>query len=163
MSRKIVYSIITVLVLSVLAGCSMFSIKGRSTNPHFLVGDKNQKKELKHLYREIDRQNNTYEERFVFMEQIIKIFYAAAEERLNLFIQNYVSRFKDDPFNGYYLLIVAWNYQEAEAYPFAVLYYERILKLSGYNGKNKSAYNICLTNLVDLVDDPTSECPISRN
>ncbi len=155
MNRKIGYFVAVLTLIAFLSGCGGSNFIFNNPYSFFIVGDANQRRELKKLYRQIN-EDSTSERRFIVMEQIIKILYTASErEKLNLFLTNYVETYKDDPFNGYYLLIVAWNYQEAEAYPFAVYYFERILKnYPDILVRNKSIYYICLSNLIDLVEEP---------
>lgn len=67
----------------------------------------------------------------------------------------YVEQNSDDPFNAYYLLVVAQNYLDRNAKPFAVLYFERIL--NNYTDilvHGTSIHYTCLSNLIDMVDDP---------
>lgn len=73
-----------------------------------------------------------------------------------LYLTSYVENQPDDPFDAYYLLIVAEHYRSIGALPFARYYYERIVKnhpdllLDG----SQSVHRICLTNLIELVDEP---------
>ena len=61
----------------------------------------------------------------------------------------------DDPFNAYYLMVVARNYREAMAYPFAINYYERTVKNHhDLLVMGNSIHYLCLKDLIDMIDDP---------
>jgi tetratricopeptide (TPR) repeat protein len=126
-------------------------------NGSFLVGDRHTKRELRTLLSRLDKEQSAPESRFIINNQIINIYFEhGAYQKMNLFLTTYVTTHPDDQYNAYYLLLVAENYKSAEAYPFAVHYFERVLKnysdllLEG----NRSVHYICLSNLVSMVDEP---------
>jgi len=121
------------------------------------VGDHQTKQELRALIRKLENENNAPETRFILNNQIINLYFEnGAYQKMNLFLTTHVANHPEDQYNAYYLLLVAENYKTAEAYPFAVHYFERVLKnysdllLEG----NRSVHYICLTNLVSMVDEP---------
>ena len=136
-------------VLLLFSGCVR-------TNSYFVVGDQEQKEELKQLYKLLQTGEKKPESKFILIQRITKILHTVGEnEKLNLFLTTYVEKNSADPFNGYYLLVVAQNYMEDEAYPFAVHYFERILKNhSDLLVRDKSVHYICLRNLIQLVETP---------
>jgi tetratricopeptide (TPR) repeat protein len=122
-----------------------------------MVGDHQTKRELHALLQKLENEENAPETRFIINNQIINIYFEyAAYQKLNLFLTTYVKTYPTDQYDAYYLLLVAENYRTAEAYPFAIHYFERVLKnysdllLEG----NRSVHYICLTNLVSLVNEP---------
>lgn len=72
-----------------------------------------------------------------------------------LFLTQHVERHPDDTYNSVYLLMVAKAYEDLGAVPFAVHYYDRILKnhpdLIANGG---SVHYLCLTRLLELVPEP---------
>lgn len=137
-------------VLLFTAGC------GHYNDPYYVTGTKEQKKELSQLSRMLEGQSDTPESNFIVIQEIIKILQTEDEtEKLNLFLTTYVEKNSEDPFNAYYLMVVAQNYLKRGAHPFAVLYFERILKnYSDILVHGTSVHYTCLSNLIDMVDDP---------
>ena len=138
------------IFVCVLTGCE-------TEKSSFLVGDSQTKRELRTLLKRIDDSDSAPETRFIVNSQIINIYFEhAAYQKMNLFLTTYVVNHPDDQYNAYYLLLVAENYKQAAAYPFAVHYFERVLK--NYSdlllGGSRSVHHICLVNLVSMVDEP---------
>lgn len=141
--------VIAVFMLSFLSGCL-------HSGPDYIVGTKEQKEELRKLFHLLENQDRTYENEFIIIRRIIKILHANGSlDKLNLFLTTYVQNNSKNQFNAFYLLVVAKNYMEEEAYPFAVHYFERIIKnYPDLMVQKKSIHHICLKNLINLVDDP---------
>lgn len=129
---------------------------GNYNAPYYVTGTKDQRKELYQLSQMLQKQSDTPESNFIVIQEIIKTLHNQDElEKLNLFLTTYVEQNSDDPFNAYYLLVVAQNYLDRNAKPFAVLYFERIL--NNYTDilvHGTSIHYTCLSNLIDMVDDP---------
>lgn len=124
---------------------------------YFYVGDRKQQHSIKVLFESLSTEQVTPERRFVINQQIINAFLTNDEfGKMNLFLTTYTNTHPEDPFNGYYLLLLAQNYHNEGAYPFAIHYYERILKnhqellIRG----EESIHRICLQNLIELVEEP---------
>ncbi|MDY7026996.1 MAG: hypothetical protein SVR04_01740 [Spirochaetota bacterium] len=148
---------VAALVFTVIFGACSYNAQPISqSNKYYIVGDKELQKELKLLFRDLEGQQENPESRFIIIQEITKKLHGAGENNLlNLFLSSYVETHKDDPYNGYYLLIVARNYLSQGAEPFAVQYFERILRNHvdlAVNGT--SIHYVCLQNLIDLVTDP---------
>ncbi len=151
MTRRIyTVSLAVLLTAVILSGCS------NTAAPYYLTGNKEQRKELIQLSGMLNDSSRTPESNFIVIQEIIKILHSQDElEKLNLFLTTYVEQNSDDPFNAYYLLVVAQNYLKRDAEPFAVLYFERIL--NNYTDilvHGTSVHYTCLSNLIDMVDDP---------
>ncbi len=142
--------IVILVVLLITAGCST------GTTPYYLAGTKEQRKELVQLSKMLKEQTPSPESNFIVIQEIIKILHSTGDlEKLNLFLTTYVEQNSNDPFNAYYLLVVAQNYLDKGADPFAVLYFERIL--NNYTDllvHGTSVHYTCLSNLIKLVKDP---------
>ena len=143
------------IILLVL--CSLALSACESSNSPFLVGDREERRELDRLIEQLEGQDRAPETRFIINNQIINVYFAhEAYQKMNLFLTTYVKKHPDDLYNAYYLLLVAENYRSAGALPFAVLYFERVLKNYGdllLEG-DRSVHYICLENLVTMVDNP---------
>lgn len=138
------------ILMSILfIGCS-------SASRYYKLDNKEHQKELAYLLSILEKSDETSESRFIIIQQIIKVLHGAEEqEKLNLFLTTQVQKNLDDPFNAYYLLTVALNYKEAGAYPFAVHYFERVLRnFPDILVRGTSVHYLCLRNLIVLVNRP---------
>ncbi len=141
--------LLLILFLIIFSGCN-------EESSYYLVGSKEEKKELRNLISIMNDENTKSESKFIIIQQISKILHASARSALlNLFLTTYVERHPEDPFNAYYLFLVAKNYMEDEAFPIAVHYYERILKnYPDLLVRGKSIHYLCLNDLIKLTDEP---------
>jgi tetratricopeptide (TPR) repeat protein len=122
MKRYLLLLHVAVVLILLFSSCA-------SPNSYYMTGTQEQKAELKSLFHHLENSADKNESRFILLQQIIKILHEQGEtEKLNLLLTTYVEQNPEDPFNAYYLFIVAQNYKRGEAYPFATHYYERILR-----------------------------------
>lgn len=141
----------------ILAGfaCAVL-ILSCGSNSRYLRGIKDRRPELAKLFSQLKKQADNNESRFIIMHQIIKIMLQEDQiDNLNLFLTTYTESHLEDPFNGYYLLVVAQNYRRAEAFPIAAMYYERIIK--NYPDlliQENKVHLFCLKELITLTQDP---------
>lgn len=142
----ILFSIVIVVFFGSIISCN--------TTSSYLSLDYSTRKEFNKLYKNL--QNETlYEKKFIIMRDILLILSGkASNSEINLFLTTYVEQNKQDPFSAYYLLAVARNYRDDQAYPFAINYYERILKNHkdlSYMGN--SIHYLCLRELLEVIED----------
>jgi tetratricopeptide (TPR) repeat protein len=159
MRARIVYPLIILGIASIFSAVYSFAGSRGTVAPEnriFIVGNQEQKKELTKLFLTLQQKSSSPDEHFIVIQEITKALHAAGREKLlNLFLTSYVEEHPQDPYSGYYLLVVARNYLEAGAEPFAVLYFERILKNHSDLAVNKqSIHYVCLKNLIKLVETP---------
>lgn len=159
--RKIGYSFLLIIsVLLLFTGCKNPKdwAYSRFLDPvnYYIVGNSDERKQLRRLFAEAEMQEGEHENSLAVIQQIIKILHNSGhKEKLNLFLTAYVENNPDDPYNSYYLLIVAENYNESGAYPFATHYYERILKnYPDLLVQGKSVHYVCLKQLIQLIEEP---------
>ena len=123
---------------------------------HFLVGNIEENRDLHTLFDLLEQEKDVGENRFIIIQQITNRLHGAGElEKLILFLTSYVEKNQNDPYNAYYLDIVATAYRDMGAEPMAVHYYERILK--NYPDLLVSGTTVhyqCLQELLSLVEDP---------
>ncbi len=158
MKQKIIIGITAIIVLLGLGRCTLYS-SWINPPPYYVVGNEKERDELLKLSKAFDEQSSNPEANFILIQEISKILHTQGElEILNLFLTTYVEKNPDDSFNGYYLLLTAQNYLEIEAIPFAILYFDRILKnYSDLRVRGQSIHYICLFNLIELVDKPQNK------
>ncbi|MBN1837288.1 MAG: hypothetical protein JW820_15645, partial [Spirochaetales bacterium] len=135
----------------VLSGCSDGGVISlRSSGEH--------SREMRALFDLLEEEPEAGENRFIIIQQIgNRLLNAGEYEKLILFMTTYVEENPTDPYNAYYLGIVAAAYRDMGAAPMSVHYYERILKnhpdLLLATG---SLHFQCLQELLNLVREPKS-------
>lgn len=158
--RKIACPVLLIVVLLLFSGCrnpkEWFYSRYLDPVNYYIVGDAEQKKQLRSLFEDADLYKGEYENSLAVIQQIIRLLHNSGyKEKLNLFLTAYVENNPDDPYDSYYLLIVAENYSEEGAYPFAAHYYDRILKnYPDLIVQGKSVHYVCLKQLINLVEEP---------
>ncbi len=97
--------------------------------------------------------------RFAAMNQLAANMRAAGRKNdLILFLTTYAEKNPDDPFNSYWLLMVAHTYLEDGAVPVAEYYFDRILENYGdLTVKGTSVHLMCLQNLINISSSPDQQ------
>lgn len=117
-----------------------------------------QNKQQQELYALLQQEDITDESRFTVIDQIAKSFLAQKNHTdLVLFLTDYVEHHPKDPYNGYWLLMVAHSYREQGGTPIAEYYFERIL--NNYDDllvKGESIHFTCLVHLIDITSSPSN-------
>ena len=159
--RRIVFTtILLAVILLLFSGCRNPRdwLYNRFLDPvnYYIVGSTQERAQLRKLFAETELRKGDYESSLTVMQQIIRLLHNADQkEKLNLFLTAYVENNPEDPFNAYYLLIVSQNYHESGAYPFAIHYYEQILKnYPDLLVQGESVHNVCLKHLIQMVEEP---------
>lgn len=135
---------------------SFFIVSCGPEDSYYIVGSPQQKQELRLLFDLLENEREIGDNRFVIVSQIARLIFAAGEtEKLNLFLTTYVESTPDDPFNAYYLYLVAENFRKQKAFPLASYYYEQILRnYPDLIVQGKSVHHQCLQELIAIVDNP---------
>ena len=140
---------LAMIVFLVLPACSR-------DYSHFLVGSVEENRDLHTLFDLLEQEGDVGENRFIIIQQITNRLHEAGElEKLILFLTSYVEKNQNDPYNAYYLDIVATAYRDMGAEPMAVHYYNRILK--NYPDLLVSGTTVhyqCLQELLNMEEDP---------
>lgn len=133
-------------LLLLFPGCS-------KVDSYFLSGNYYKNNELKGLFRLLPEEKE--ETRFVLIQQISQILLKNGDIHKQIFfLTNYVEKNPFDPYNSYYLLSVAESYEELNALPFAVHYYQRILNNHpDLIVKGNNIHFHCIKKLLQYVED----------
>lgn len=123
---------------------------------YFTLEDEETEKELENLVEILQENGDNSEKNFIILQQIIKIFNSAKKpEKLNFLLTTYVEEHPEDLFNAYYFFVVAQNYKSQGAYPYAIHYYERILRnYPDLLVRGKSIHFLTLQALISLTEVP---------
>lgn len=143
-----------ILLSAALAFLALVSCRDEASP--FLRGNLEQNSDMRTLFNLLEKEEEVGENRFIIIQQIANRLHGAKQlEKLILFLTGYVEKNQNDPYNAYYLGIVAAAYKDLRAVPLAVHYYERIL--TNYPDLIISGTTVhfqCLQELLNLVEDP---------
>ena len=96
-------------------------------DPYLLVGNYEYDGQLQALLKQIEKEGD--EIRFIIIREISGIYLKVKDRNKQIyFLTNWAEKHPFDPYNAYYLTLVAESYEELQAIPFAVHYYELIIK-----------------------------------
>lgn len=113
-------------------------------------------KKLQLLSNLLETPGASRENRFILVNQIISILQSRGETtQANVFLQKQSTLHPEDPFNGYYLFLIAENHKNNNAAPLAAYYYKIVL--NNYTDllvRGTSVHYIALTNLCEIISDP---------
>jgi len=136
-------------------------IMGCSVNDYsfYIKNSGEEKHELNDLFNLLQNKKSSGKQRFILVDRIAGILSQRGEtEKQILFLTDYVEKHPVDPYDAFYLLLVAREYEGKKEYPLAVHYYDRILKnYPDLLYKGRSVHFHCLKSLVKLVDIPESK------
>jgi tetratricopeptide (TPR) repeat protein len=146
-----------VVVWAFLAACLLPGLSAcKDEYTYYQVGNLEQNREMRTLFGLLRREGEVGENRFIIIQQIAnRLLNGGQLQKLILFLTTYVENNQDDPYNAYYLSVVAATYLDMEAVPMAVHYYERIL--NNYPDLLVSGTTVhfqCLQQLLQLEQDP---------
>jgi tetratricopeptide (TPR) repeat protein len=146
---RIKFLTLALFVVLTIPGCT-------SRDDYFAVGTKEKQKETRELLKLLRGEPEAGANRFILIQQISNnLMNAGYHDRLNLFLTTYVEKNPKDPFNAYYLLMVAQNYKNEKAFPLASYYYERIVRNHpDVVVRGQSVHLICLKELINITEKP---------
>ena len=146
MKKRVIFTILIIILTLSFTSCYR--------EGYYINLGRSERKVFTRLYSSLQGEE-LYEKKFIIMRQLLELLSGAASNaEINLFLTTYVEQNRPDPFNAYYLMIVARNYREDMAYPFAISYYERILKnYQDIKYMGNSIHYLCLRDLLDMIED----------
>jgi len=164
---------ITAVLLVCLAGCNgsfsrnqafLNNLLPRSANPesqnpadpYYITGTKEEQDTLRNYYSLLETEAGNPREQFAVIREIANTYIRQKEYgKLINFLSSKVHQHPQDPYNAYYLFIIAFGYQQMEAYPASALYFDMIVKnYPDLKIQDKSIHLACLNQLINLVDNP---------
>ena len=121
-----------------------------------MVGSLEENREMRTMFDLLEVEEKPGENRYILIQQISNRLIQAGEmHRAIYFLTTYAEQNPGDPYNGYYLGIVAEAYRDLGALPMAIHYYKRILmNYPDLLVSGNSIHFRCLQELILLVDDP---------
>jgi len=122
---------------------------------YYIKGSNANREQLRDLFMLLYNDDNNAESDFAVAREIANNFARNKEySKLIHFLSERTINFPDDPYNSYYLLMIAYAYTQQDALPVAARYFDLIVK--NYpdliiNGE--SIHLACLNQLIDLSDN----------
>jgi tetratricopeptide (TPR) repeat protein len=111
-------------LLLLLAAPVILSVGCQSHKSYFIVGSLKERSVLRELFAMLEDEEGAT--RFTLIRQISEQLRADPKRQI-LFLTQYVEEHPKDPYNSFFLALVAEAYEAVGATPFAKHYYERIL------------------------------------
>lgn len=111
------------LILTALISCT-----NADRYSHFVVGEERDRNQLEFLFETLEEQDSP-ESRYIINLEIYRILSSLKQNGvLNAFLLEQTNRFPEDPFNSYYLSIVANDFRNRKMPAMAEGYYKRIIR-----------------------------------
>jgi tetratricopeptide (TPR) repeat protein len=127
-----------------------------TTDPYYITGSGEDREQLQDLFALLAEENDSAENTFALIREIANS-YARTKEygRLIYFLGGRIINFPDDPYNSYYLLMIAYAYMQKDSLPVAVQYFDLIVKnYPDLTVNDESIHFACLNQLIDLTKHP---------
>jgi hypothetical protein len=143
----------------ILCGCE--SGNG-AVDPYYMTGSKEEREILRDLFSLLAVEKNPAgsdaadEHRFVIIREIANTYIRLKEYgKLINFLGERTIASPDDPYSGYYLLMIAYAYKQQEALPMAARFFELIINnYPDLTVNGESIHLACLDQLIGLTGNP---------
>ncbi|MDR2965162.1 MAG: tetratricopeptide repeat protein [Treponema sp.] len=125
-------------------------------DPYYITGPRQSKEEFRVLFDLLAQEEPGSEDEFAVAREIAACFIRLKDyDRLVHFLSDRAIKNPDDPYNSYYLLMIAYAFMQQESSPIAALYLELIVKnYPDFIINDESIHLVCLKHLISLVNNP---------
>ena len=160
MGKKHLFGIIAVffavLGLCLFYACGIRNNQNADIDSYYLAGSIENQVTLRNLFKLLENERPGTEEHFTVVREIANNYVRQKEyPRLINFLTSRINDNPIDPYNTYYLFLIAIAYLQEEAYPVAALYFNLIIKnYPDLTVSGESIHLSCLNHLITIVDDP---------
>jgi len=156
--KNLVFALVAALAVA-CAGAIWLTFGPSDGRAYLLAGLGERDAEQRELLRLLDRGKGDVESRFVLMNRIAGNLLAARRpSSVVVFLTSAVEENPEDPYNAYWLLMVAHAYLAESAPRMAEYYFERILtKYPDLEIKGESIHKACLENLIKITESPEQQ------
>jgi len=130
-----------------------------NTDSYYMSGTEAGQEELKEFFYLLASEREGSEEQFSMIREIANTFIRQGEySKLINFLYSRIHRYPESPYTAYYLFMIAYGYQQMEAYPVAALYFDMIVKNNpDLEIHGNSIHLASLNQLITLVDNPQQQ------
>jgi len=154
--RNIFAVLIAAAVCFFCTTCIIRNTNTDNTDPYYIVGNAENQETLRNLFAMLEKEIPGTEEHFTVIREIANNYVRQKEySRLINYLTSRIHRDPENPYNTYYLFMIAIAYMQEEAYPAAALYFNLIIKnYPDLTISGESIHLACLNNLITIVDNP---------
>ncbi|GHV91032.1 hypothetical protein AGMMS50268_15350 [Spirochaetia bacterium] len=124
-------------------------------DPYYLNGTGERRENLIELFSLLAAETESGEDQFAVIREIANTYVRQKEyPKLINFLSIRTNNFPDDPYNAYYLLMIAYAYMQEDAASVAALYFDIIIKnYPDLTVLGESIHLACLDQLIRLSDN----------
>jgi tetratricopeptide (TPR) repeat protein len=156
--RAIALPAVIICLVTLVTVCAK-TIQGADVekiDPYYIVGPRESRENFRELFALLSEERDSTENQFVVIREIAN-GYARLREygRLIHFLGSRTINYPDDPYNSYYLLMIAYAYMQENSYSVAGRYFDLIVKnYPDLTVNGESVHLACLKQLVELTGNP---------
>jgi tetratricopeptide (TPR) repeat protein len=156
-----VYLAITLLITVCLSSCAK-NPRGAETDiidPYYIIGTKEIREQFKELFNLLKSEKDNPQNEFAVIREIAVSYVRLREyDRLIHFLSERTINHPHDPYNGYYLLMIAYAYIQLDSSPIASRYFDLIVKnYPDLSINEESIHLVCLKHLIDFNGNPEQQ------
>jgi len=125
-------------------------------DPYYVSGTKEDQSDLEEFFFLLTAEAERSQEQFTVVREIANTYIRQKEYgKLVNFLSSRIHQYPEDPYTAYYLFMMAYGYQQMEAYPVAAIYFDMIVKnYTDLTVQGRSIHLASLNQLITMVDDP---------
>jgi len=133
------------------------SSNSNTKDPYYISGTKEEQDKLENYFFLLASEAENSQEQFTVVREIANTYVRQKDYgKLINFLSSRIHKNAEDPYIPYYLFMIAYGYQQTEAYPIAAQYFDMIVKnYPDLTVQGESIHLACLNQLITLVDNPT--------
>jgi tetratricopeptide (TPR) repeat protein len=148
----VVASLLALALLVTVCGRAIQNADAVKIDPYYFTGDRKDREHFRELFTLLSREQDSTESQFVMIREIANSYARLLEYgRLIHFLCSHTVNVPDDPYNSYYLLMIAYAYIQQNSYPVAARYFDLIVKkYPDLTINGESIHLACLKQLIEL-------------
>ena len=125
-------------------------------DPYYVSGTKEEQSDLEEFFYLLAAEAERSQEQFTVVREIANTYVRQKEYgKLVNFLSSRIHQYPEDSYTPYYLFMMAYGYQQMEAYPVAAIYFDMIVKnYPDLTVQGRSIHMASLNQLIALVEDP---------
>ena len=153
---RIIALLLAAAVLITVCGKSIRNAGAEKTDPYYITGSPQNREDFRELFALLAEEQDSTGSQFAVIKEIANSYIRLKEYgRLIHFLSSRTINYPDDPYNSYYLLMIAYAYTQQDSYPVAARYFDLIIKnYPDLTINDESIHLACLKQLIELTDNP---------
>jgi len=156
--KRLRYKIIryTALLIIMVLGISSCARIENGIDPYYIAGTRENKANFIELFNLLKKEETGSEGEFAVVREIAASFAKNKDyDKLIHFLSEKTIENPTNPYNGYYLLMIAYAYIQTNSEPIAALYFDLIIKnYPDLTINGESIHLVCLRQLINLNKNP---------